>query len=172
VPRPLHGLLHAIGVALRAPFKAIGSAVNSLAGAIPGGAVTVWIILAAATIAISVASARRYSRRALSEDELQNLPGGEPASAAALERQAALAEREGRWADAVRLRFRAGLARLTERGLITTAASTPTAEISQALHSPPFDALACRFDEIVYGAAPAGQIDAEQARRGWADVTR
>jgi hypothetical protein len=38
------------------------------------------------------------------------------------------------------------------------------------LHSPDFDALAHRFDEIAYGASPAGADDADDARRRWGEV--
>jgi hypothetical protein len=80
------------------------------------------------------------------------------------------AEREGRLEDAVRLRFRAGLASLNERGVIGAPAAIPTAQVAQRLHSRRFDALARRFEEIAYGAGHAGPSDVEEARRDWSTV--
>jgi len=93
-----------------------------------------------------------------------------PAGGAELERLADRAEHDGRLEDAVRLRFRAGLARLSERRAIASASTVRTAEVSRALHSPPFDRLAHRFDEIAYGGVPAAPDDVAQARRDWAAV--
>jgi Domain of unknown function (DUF4129) len=168
VPRPLHGVLHDIGKALQAVGHAVTHAVDRVGGIVPGGAVAVWVVLGLTLLAAIALLARRYSRRAL----LREPRGGASRTgalerAADLERAAAGAEREGRFEDAVRLRFRAGLARLGEEGTIRKARSTPNAQLSRALHSADFDALARRFDEIAYGASPAQSADAEEARRRW-----
>jgi hypothetical protein len=172
VPRPLHGLLHAIGDAIKAPGRWVVNAVDQLGNTIPGGAVVVWAVLALLLIGATAAVVRRQSSRAL-------LEGGEPGRggdgaarrAAELEHDAEQAEREGRLAEAVRLRFAAGLARLAERGLVVKPGSTPTGELARTLRSPDFDSLARRFDQIAYGAAPAEPADVEQARRQWPAVT-
>lgn len=175
VPRPLHGLLHAIGAAASSVGRWVGHVVDRIGRIVPGGPVVVWILLGLALIAAIAMSARRYARRGL---EREQAVAGALAPAAReraedLEREAARAERDGRYADAVRLRFRAGLAALAERGAISPPRSVPTAELARTLRSKDFDALARRFDEIAYGAAPAAAQDAEQARRGWsAIVTR
>jgi hypothetical protein len=85
-------------------------------------------------------------------------------------RAAEAAERAGQLADAVRLRFRAGLLRLAERGTIGTPRSTPTTEVSRILASPEFDTLARRFDEIAYGGSTPVPDDVEAARREWRTV--
>ena len=172
VPRPLHGLLHAIGTFVTSVGRWIGHAVDRIGRIVPGGPVVVWVLLGLLLIAAIALSARRYARRELlRESEGSGLPGMAARERAAdLERQALRAEQEGRYADAVRLRFRAGLAALAERGAISPARSTTTRELARTLHSEEFDALARRFDEIAYGSAPAAERDAEEARRRWSTV--
>ncbi len=68
---------------------------------------------------------------------------------------------------AVRLRFRAGLARLELAGLINDRAVRTSREIAETVHSPRFDALAASHEAIVYGDRPATTADAGEAREGW-----
>jgi hypothetical protein len=169
VPRPLHGVLRAIGQAVSAPVRALGDAVDSVGAIFPGGVVAVWILLGLAAAGASAMLAGRHSRRTLTSDDRAATAGSVPRveRASDLVRAAEAAEREGRLADAVRLRFRAGLLRLAERGTIGTARSTPTVDVSRALRSPEFDALARRFDEITYGGSSPVPADVEAARREW-----
>jgi hypothetical protein len=166
VPRPLHGVLHAVGDAASAVGRWVVHAVERVGRLVPGGTVTVWVVLGLALIVTVVLIARRASRRAL----LRQSGVADARGRLAVERAAEAAERDGRYADAVRLRFRAGLAHLGERGAVRRPRSTPTLELARTLRSEDFDALAHRFDEIVYGAAPAAADDAEEARRRWATV--
>lgn len=168
VPRPLHGTLVAIGNALRAPFNAIASLVDSLAAGFPGGVAGVWAVLAFA-LAFTVWLLSRRWRREFS-GEPRTRPEESLERATDLERASSLAERDGRFEDAVRLRFRAGLLRLNERRRIASARTTPTVEVSRALGSPHFDLLARRFDEIAYGGSSAAEADAREARSEWARV--
>ena len=69
----------------------------------------------------------------------------------ALERAADEAERDGDLARAVRLRFRAGLLRLGDRGAIAYRPSVTTGEVRRTLDSPPFDDLAGTFEAVTYG---------------------
>jgi Domain of unknown function (DUF4129) len=172
VPRPLHGVLHAIGEGISSMGNAIAHVVDRIGRVVPGGPAAVWIVLGLALGAAIALAARRQARRALWRDrgEIGRSGARGPERAAELERAAAEAERDGRYGEAVRLRFRAGLAGLAEQGAITRPASTPTVELARALHSEEFDALARRFDEIAYGAAPAAAEDAQEARRRWDSV--
>jgi hypothetical protein len=169
IPRPLHGVLHAVGKALEAPLHAVDEVVSKLGVHTPGGSTVVWAILAAFVLAISGALAARGSRRALSDPAALAARGGaaQPIHARDLEREAETAERAGRHADAVRLRFRAGLMRLAESERVQGAPSMLNAEISRALRSQRFDALARRFEEIAYGGRAAIEQDAETSRREW-----
>lgn len=171
VPRPLHGLLHAIGRALQAPVHLLSRAVDDLAGIIPGGRAVVWILLALAVIGVAVLLARRYSRLALIRSTEGPARRAErPLRAADLLRAAEAAEREGRLEEALRLRFRAGLASLNERGVIGAPDGVPNLEVARRLHSRRFDSLSRRFEEVAYGAGRAGPADVEEARRGWSAV--
>jgi hypothetical protein len=168
IPRPLHGLLHAIGSVLESPLDAVNELVSRLSVSTPGGSTTVWAVLAALVLAISCLLAVRGSRRALRDPAARAGPsGGVPLRASDLERDAGKAEAQGRHAEAVRLRFRAGLMRLAERELVETAPSMLNADVARALHSERFDTLARRFDEIAYGGSDALGQDTEDARREW-----
>lgn len=173
VPRPFHGFFHAIGDALDRVGSWIGQAVDRIGKVVPGGPVVVWILLGLMLVGVVVVLSRRFARAGLLREHDELGPGGVEARerAADLERAALAAEQDGRFAEAVRLRFRAGLVTLAERGAISRPRSTPTVELARSLRSEDFDALARRFDEIVYGAAPAEEEDAEEARRRWAAVS-
>jgi hypothetical protein len=88
----------------------------------------------------------------------------------ALERAADEAERDGDLARAVRLRFRAGLLRLGDRGAITYRPSVTTGEVRRTLGSARFDELAGTFEAVTYGGRPADRPDVDSARREWPRV--
>jgi hypothetical protein len=168
VPRPLHGALTAIGTAMRAPFDALDDAVVALGALFPGGVVGVWGVLAIIVLGSAWLLARRRSRTALAGGSGARAGGREVRERASeLDRAAETAELSGRLADAVRLRFRAGLMRLEERGTIATAGSTPTSDVSRILSSSRFDGLARRFDEIAYGGSQPVAADVDAARLEW-----
>jgi hypothetical protein len=169
IPRPLHGVLHAIGRAFEGPLQAIEELFATTAAATPGGSLTVWAVLAAIVLALSGLLASRRARRSLTEPRSADAGGGARAqlSAGELERAAGAAEADGRHADAVRLRFQAGLLRLDEGELVAFVPSMSNAEVSRALGSRRFDELAQRFEEIVYGGRRALAEDVEAARRDW-----
>jgi hypothetical protein len=87
-----------------------------------------------------------------------------------LERAADEAERDGRLGDAVRLRFRAGLLRLGDRGAIRYRPSVTTNEVRRVLGSDTFDELARTFEAIAYGGQAATEPDVDTARREWPRV--
>ncbi|MFZ4585326.1 MAG: hypothetical protein ACOYNI_08875 [Acidimicrobiia bacterium] len=84
-----------------------------------------------------------------------------------LERLADEAERNGDFARAYRLRFRAGLLRLADAGVVTLDPALTTGQLRRKLQRDRFDGLAYRFDEIVYGEAPADSGDTNTARTTW-----
>jgi Domain of unknown function (DUF4129) len=167
-PRPLHGVLHALGRALEAPLNVVNELASKLGSVTPGGTATVWAGLAVVVLVLCGLLAARGARRSLADRTVALRAGGaEPLRAADLERAAGAAEREGRHGDAVRLRFRAGLMLLAEKQLVEVAPSTINAEVSRVLRSRRFDELARRFDEITYGGSPAEREDVEVSRREW-----
>jgi hypothetical protein len=170
VPRPLHGLLASIGHALQDPLNGLESLVDKLATVLPGGVAGAWALLAALALGTAVIVSRRLARRGLTVSA--PLPGPHAASAGELERLAAVAQDAGCLDEAVRLRFRAGLTRLSDRRTLVGAPTRPTVEIARALGSPEFDSLARRFDEIAYGSSPATSDDVDQQRRDWPRILR
>jgi hypothetical protein len=89
---------------------------------------------------------------------------------AELEQAAEAAERAGDLEHALRLRFRAGLLRLGDRGAIRYRPSVTTNEVRRALGSETFDDLARTFDAVAYGGRDAEPPDVETARREWPRV--
>jgi hypothetical protein len=87
-----------------------------------------------------------------------------------LERAADAAEREGRLDEAVRLRFRAGLLRLGDRGAIRYRPSVTTGEVRRVLGSETFEELARTFEGVAYGGQSATTPDVDAARREWPRV--
>jgi hypothetical protein len=169
VPRPLHGVLHSIGQVLDSPLRLLDDLFGELASVIPGGAVGTGILLGAIALALAMVTVRHRVARRLQAAGLAARPGataGAP-SAAELERAAAVAERERRFDEAVRLRFRAGLLRLADRELVPFQPSMSNSAIAGALRSQRFERLARSFDEIVYGGRSAGTEDVDAARSEW-----
>ena len=87
-----------------------------------------------------------------------------------LERAADDAERAGELDRALRLRFRAGLLRLGDRGAIRYRPSVTTSEVRRVLGSETFDELARTFEAVAYGGRDAAPPDLDTARREWPRV--
>jgi len=98
------------------------------------------------------------------------IPGEESEDPDELERFADAAERDGRLDHALRLRFRAGLLRLGDRGAIRYRPSLTTNEVRRALGSESFDDLARTFEAVAYGGRDALPPDLDTARREWPQV--
>jgi hypothetical protein len=166
-PRPLRGPLQWIGDRLDTVFGPVG---RFLAG-LPG---IVWWILAGALVAFIVWMIVRVRQRGIGaapEHGKRHAPAADAAEDAdALERQADEAERAGDLERAVRLRFRAGLLRLGDRGAIRYRPSVTTGEVRRTLRSSRFDGLAGTFEEVTYGGRSADPPDVDAARREWPHV--
>jgi hypothetical protein len=172
LPQPLRKPLHELGNLFDGAGRTLQRGVEAINGAIPGGAWLVWALLAGLVAWVTVKLVHAHvarSRRGGAHDDAGASTGRGP-SPRDLERDAGDAERAGRFADALRLRFRAGLLTLAQRGVIERRPSLRSAEVSSALHSERFDALAQSFDEVVYGGRDADEQDAVEAREGWRDV--
>jgi hypothetical protein len=169
VPRPLHGVLQAIGQALDSPLRLLGDLFDALASVIPGGPVGTAILVGTIALGLAIVTARQRVTRRLQTAGLAagSGAGGVAPGAAELERAAAVAERERRFDDAVRLRFRAGLLRLADRDLVAFEPSMSNSAIARALRSRRFERLAHSFDEIVYGGRSARTEDVDAARSEW-----
>lgn len=165
-PRPFRAQLRWLGDRLERVFGPIGRAL----AATPGW---VWLLFVGAVIAVIVwAITRARARRAARAQRVQVAAGelGSAEDADALERAADEAERDGDLARAIRLRFRAGLLRLGDRGAIRYRPSVTTGEVRRTLASPRFDDLAGTFEAVTYGGRVADSPDADAARREWPRV--
>jgi len=153
-----------VGSALRG----LGSALSKLAAGAPGGPAAFWVIVGTIALALFALGARRMMRRldpvAQAAAAAARSAGEDPDT---LEHAAQAAEEDGAFADAVRLRFRAGLLRLSARRVIDYRPSLLTADIARRVRSAEFDALAATFDRVAYSGAPAVAGDAAAAREGW-----
>ncbi len=166
-PRPLRGPLRWLGKRL----DPITDWLGRVFGAVPGW---VWLGLAIAVVAAIVARVVVVARRRRVAGVGRGLASGSldaaPEDPNALDREADDAERRGDLERAVRLRFRAGLLRLGDRGAIVYRPSVTTGEVRRALGSDTFDELARTFEGVTYGGRAAGPPDVDAARREWPHV--
>jgi hypothetical protein len=177
-PRPLAGLLHAIGRGLDIVFgpvfrwilhhllAAVGSGATSIFG---GWAPAVGIAAAVAVgVLLALVLVRRRSRiEARPGDQQSVTPLINPDD---LEAEAADLAAKGAFAAAVRLLFEAGLLRLERAGLISNQRTSTDAELAVRIGSPTFDGLALRHEEVAYAGQPADEGDVREARSGWPRV--
>ena len=137
----------------------------------PGGPAVFWGGLAAIVLLVSVIGAKRRLRRlAPVEPEPRGAGRAQAESPQLLEREAAAAEARGAFAEAIRLRFRAGLLTLGRREIIEYRPSLRTAEVARRLRSEEFDSLARTFERVAYGGSRADAIEATDSRDGWQRV--
>lgn len=172
-PHPLRPLLQSLGDALQSVEHRLERAIAQLGAHLPGGTAAAWALVIVVLGAIVACVARLIGARAIERRARQSVAGPlaePPLTAAELEAQAEAAERERRYELALRLRFRAGLTGLAERERLRGPTSRASGELSRELASEDFDVLAGRFDEVVYGAQPAGGEDLQEARRRWPAV--
>lgn len=167
LPRPFHGAL----AWLSRHLHFVARAWDWLAAHV-GGADVLWGILGAAVLVVAILAAGRLASRRISfeSDEAIRAVRGHEEDPTALERLADEAERRGDLEVAVRLRFRAGLLRLSRAKALPRRPSLRTGEARRTLHSSRFDRLARDFDEIVYGRRPPRPDDLAAARSEWPQV--
>jgi hypothetical protein len=171
VPGPFRGMLERLADWL-APVLDVIPALDDL---IPGGRPAVWALLVALVGGLAALLAVRTLRRRTARGTAGGALSGGVAVAEdpeALERRARAAAERGEHELALRLGFRAGLARLDRSGVIELRPSLSTGAVARALDSPQFDRVAARFDEVVYGRRPAAPADVAAAREAWSEVLR
>jgi hypothetical protein len=168
VPDPLHGLLVWLGRLASDPVSGVSSLVNRLGSSFPGGVAGLWVAAGALAVVATLVLALRRSKTRIGRLQTANTVARQRPGE--LERAAERAEREGRWDEAVRLRFRAGLLRLGERDGVLYTETTPNHSLARMLASEPLEDLSSRFDEVVYGGDEATAADAERQRRAWPEI--
>jgi Domain of unknown function (DUF4129) len=166
-PRPLRKQLSWLGDRLHGIVDWFGRVISHIPAIL---LLTFGLLVIAIAVAFIVSKVRarrgrpdaRYRSRGTTNDESEDPDE--------LERAAEAAERAGRLDDALRLRFRAGLLRLGDRGAIRYRPSVTTNEVRRALGSETFDDLARTFEGVAYGGRDAQAPDLDSARRDWPRV--
>jgi hypothetical protein len=178
-PRPLAGVLHAMGRALNAAFgrpaqwvyhHLLLQVAHGLTSTFGGWWVAVVGVIA---LVIGVAAGVLIAKRRTRISARQVLSGTFDITADDpddIDRQADAAESAGENETAVRLRFRAGLVRLQRKGIVVNQGAQTSRQLSARLGSPAFDGLARRHELIVYARDGATSADAAAARTDWPRV--
>jgi hypothetical protein len=166
-PRPLRGVLEWVADRLRD----VGDGVAAALEPVPG---PTWLALGALlVVGVTAALVATVRRRRGGSAVVAAAPrrGGAPRERASdLERAADDAEASGDYERAVRLRFRAGLQRLDDAGVIELRPGVTNGVIGRHLRSPDYDRLATDFDEVAYGGRAATAPDSATARERWPRV--
>jgi hypothetical protein len=168
-PRPFAGFFRRVGELVVDP---VGRLLGGLSDRLPHVGTGQWLAVAALVVAAAAVSAVRLS----AFRDRRRFPAGGPRRGELgldpdeLERRAEDAEREGYLEIALRLRFRAGLGRLDQAGVVRIRPGLTNSAVSRAVRSRRFDTLAGEFDEVVYGGRAATEGDVASARAGWPAV--
>ena len=173
LPSPLRSVRERIGEFLRSLGRPLQSAFEWVAERVPGGSLALAILLGLAALGAGVLLARRLAARlgvAADGSADGDRDGHRRPSAAALRQDAERAERAGDLDEALRLRFRAGLLELDERGLIELRPALTDRELLGAVRSPTLTELVDGFEAVAYGGRPAAADDVRSARDGWPRV--
>ena len=169
VPRPFRGVLEWTAERL----EGVGRFLDTLFGPVvrlfdrlPGGRFILLALLLGATGGIVWWLAQRRASTAVTRAQARGLVdlGSDPDH---LEVEAEAAERAGDRAEAVRLRFEAGLLRLHRTGRITLRPDTTAADAAAQVDEPQMYDLTDAFEEIVYGGREATPEDLERSRTAW-----
>ena len=168
VPRPLQGVLRALGRWLEPLTGPLRAAWRRVDGNVP---VQLALVAAVFTAALAITYRLIGRRGAQTVRRLGAIDvDGRSLDPDDLEREAASAEREGDLERAFRLRFLAGVLRLDRAGVISYRPSLTTGQLQARIGSTAFAGLARAFDEIAYGGRPAADADVEAAKATWPRV--
>jgi hypothetical protein len=166
-PRPLRKPLDWLGDRVSGITHWIGRVLSDIPGVL-------LLLLAITAVVLAVlfitAKVRAYRGGVDARTRGRDAFGAEAEDPSELERAADAAERAGRLDIAIRLRFRAGLLRLGDRGAIRYRPSVTTNEVRRVLGSESFDELARTFESVAYGGRDAEPPDVDAARTEWPRV--
>ncbi len=171
IPRPFAGPLRRLGDWLGAIGRAIGRFFARAVGLVPGPRWLKWTIFFTLAGALTAFVVWRIGRRRrfveVEQHAAVRMKGLRPED---LERSARDAEAAGKYADAIRLRFLAGLLRLDHAGAIKWHPSMTAGKVKRSLRSPSFERVASSFELVAYGGRMPTEEDVELSRSGWREV--
>lgn len=169
-PRPFAGFFERLGELIVDPvirfFRSIGNLLPEV-GSPAWVALALAVILAAVVVMMRLSKGRGRQQFTRGGGSISDEEGLDPDE---LERRADESERHGDLDRALRLRFRAGLVRLDEAGVVRLRPGLTNSTVGRALRSRDFDGLANDFDEVAYGGRPATPLDVTTARSTWPAV--
>lgn len=171
-PRPRGLTERVIGWVL----ERLGELIASLSGG-GRGAVVAWALLVLGGVAIALVVRRAWRVRRIRMESESPLAGDEGRPPRDWEAEAEAHEAAGRHRDAIRCRYRAVIAGLSEAGLVEEipgrTAREYAAEVRLSLPSSagPFEGLTAQFERCWYGRLPVGPDDVDRFRRDVAAVS-
>ena len=169
-PQPLRGLLTWLGDRVRPLGRPFGWILRQLNKILPGGGSVVWVAVVLVLLLIAATLVLRFVRARTVRQKTAETGRDANHTAAELDRSADEAEQSGRYGDAVRLRFRAGLRRLAEQHALRIPEQRPNGDLVRQLDDASFSALAARFDEIAYASSASEMTDVLTARDRWPKI--
>ncbi|MFN2526528.1 MAG: DUF4129 domain-containing protein [Actinomycetota bacterium] len=160
-PRPFRGLI-----------DRIQGWFDSLALQLPGGYITLWLLIALTIVVAALVVVSRFSgrRSAGHVGGRATDPQKAPLVAGSLGRLAEEAEKRGDYRAAVRLRFKALLLRLEAERSIGYRPSMTSRELRRLVNSPAFDAAVSFFDEVAYGNRVPTSNEVRTTRIQWSTL--
>lgn len=169
-PRPFAGFFERLGELIVDPvirfFRSIGDLLPEV-GSPAWLALATAVIVAAVVVTVRLSKGRGRQQFTRGGGTISDEEGLDPDE---LERRADEAERRGDLDRALRLRFRAGLVRLDEAGVLRLRPGLTNSAVGRTLRSRAFDGLANDFDEVAYGGRQASPADVTTARSTWPAV--
>ncbi len=130
-----------------------------------------WLLLAALLVlAVAVAAVIAKRRLRAETDQQRAIDVEHRGDAGELEDLAKAAEGAGRFEEALRLRFRAGLMRLDDLEVIAYDPALATGAVRSAVHMGEFDAVASQFERVAYSDYAPQRTDVTSHRQGWQTV--
>jgi hypothetical protein len=174
LPKPFRGPLRWLTDRLRPVgrfLQRIYEPILDAADVVPGGRFILFGLLLGLAGVGSVLVARRAGRAAITGQ--RGTWGGlvDPTlDPEELDRRAAEAEAGGRWSEAVRLRYEAGLVRLVRADRLVLRPDTTAGDAARQVDLPPMHAATRTFEAVVYGGRRATADDAAESRSAWLEV--
>jgi hypothetical protein len=158
-PQPFKAPLSWLGDQLRKVFEPLGRLFARIGNGGPIG----WILLVGLIGVLVVIIAKWWARRTVNSKKDSTKKVKLSKRIAELEQAAKDAAEAGRYAEAIRLRFQAGLLRLEDDGRVTKVERKPNADVVAAVPAQSLRPLANLHDRLAYSEDDASKDDLDRA---------